>query len=233
MIRVGTCGWSYFSPSNFIKEWKEKYASRLQAYASIFDTLEVDSTFYKLPKVETAIKWHEEAKAVSKNFEFIPKAPKSITHNNFDMTDLEKFIQVAKAMKASKLLFQTPPSFGYSQANYKLVKNFFAKIKGFAIFWEPRGTWLEEANVQKLKGIGASIVTDPLRQVVPFQQETYYFRLHGFGKGMMYSYRFSDEELKKVKQTAIDISKKGEVYVMFNNTYMFEDSLRFKKMLGI
>ncbi len=113
------------------------------------------------------------------------------------------------------------------------MKNFFAKIKGFAVFWEPRGTWLEKENVRKLKEIGVGIVTDPLRLLVPFEQKTNYFRLHGFGKGMMYSYRFSDEELKKVMQTAIDISEKGDVYVMFNNTYMFEDALRFKKMLGI
>lgn len=237
MIKIGTCGWGYFSPGNFIKDWKEKFSSRLAAYASLFDLVEVDSTFYKLPKPATAEKWYEEAKEVNSNFEFIPKAPKEITHASFAAPSsiVASFLDVAEKMRARLLLFQTPQSFGYSIENEKRVKDFFAGLRRQAkqtFLWEPRGTLLKEGKALKALSRLAIIVTDPLREILPFEQSMYYFRLHGFGKHMMYAYKFSDKELKSLaKILAEERFSKKEVYLMFNNVYMFEDALRFKSLL--
>ena len=58
-----------------------------------------------------------------------------------------------------------------------------------------------------------------------------YIRLHGFGKPSMYNYRFSKGELQEINKK---IQKLGTVqtYVLFNNIYMYDDALRFRKSLA-
>jgi len=232
-IMVGNCGWAYFSPTKFIDNWYSKFDSRIAAYASMFDIVEVDSTFYKLPSEKTACKWYSQAISVNEKFEFVPKAPKTITHARFDKSSLDAFISIAKALHARKLLFQTPASFGFSSQNFKLAEQFFASLSSeFIAMWEPRGDWLAKgmAALKSIHDKGITIVTDPLREIPEFRQEFYYFRLHGFGKKMMYSYKFSDEELALLRNKIEKLNAK--VDVMFNNIYMYEDSLRFMKILS-
>src|SRR5687767_8306629 len=76
---------SFFSgTSNLISPLKQseypmefKGASRLTYYASLFPTVEVNATFYKLPKAATIQKW---AYSVPGNFRFSFKVPKGVTH---------------------------------------------------------------------------------------------------------------------------------------------------------
>src|SRR5687768_442306 len=52
-------------------------ASRLQYYASLFSSVEVNSSFYKIPKAATVEKWRE---SVPSHFRFTFKVPKAVTH---------------------------------------------------------------------------------------------------------------------------------------------------------
>ncbi|MGC8586323.1 MAG: DUF72 domain-containing protein [Candidatus Micrarchaeia archaeon] len=230
---VGCCGWGFFAPKTFFgSAWKERFKSRLGAYSSLYDVVEVDSTFYSLPKIETAERWREE---VPEGFEFVVKAPKSITHEKKfgkgSLDDFNSLMKIAKALRSDKILFQTPASFGYSKENEILVKRFFGSIKSksYSIIWEPRGTWLENAGRIEKIAKTAIICTDPLRNFIGIRQKFYYFRLHGFGAHMIYSYKFSDSELKRVSKLVEGIAGE-EIYIMFNNTYMYEDALRFEKI---
>lgn len=74
MIKIGTCGYSYYKPG---QGWKEQYESKLQAFSDSFSHLELNKTFYKLPMVKTASRWRNE---VSSDFEFSVKAWQAITH---------------------------------------------------------------------------------------------------------------------------------------------------------
>jgi len=238
MIEVGCCGLGFFSPKElFGSDWNSRFASRLQAYSSLFDVIEVEKTFYKLPREKTLARWRADVDELNKKFEFVPKAPKEITHVSMfadGATEaLEKFIAVAKTLHSTKMLFQTPASFGYSKANLDRAKDFFSTIEGYDIIWEPRGDWL----ISGINGLseycadnGVVLCTDPLRIAPDFSQKFYYYRLHGFGKGMMYSYKFSDEELKKVAEI-VKKRKETKVYIMFNNSYMYDDALRLKSIL--
>ena len=74
---VGTSGYSY-------KEWKGSfYPEKLPAkdmlgyYAERFSTVEINNSFYRMPKPEVLQAW---AAQVSQGFEFVLKAPQSITH---------------------------------------------------------------------------------------------------------------------------------------------------------
>src|SRR5688572_17070366 len=55
-----------------------KGASRLTFYGSLFNSIEINSTFYKLPKAATILKW---AESVPAHFRFTFKLSKSITHH--------------------------------------------------------------------------------------------------------------------------------------------------------
>ncbi|MCS7369608.1 MAG: DUF72 domain-containing protein, partial [archaeon GBS-70-058] len=61
-----------------------------------------------------------------------------------------------------------------------------------------------------------------------------YFRLHGIGGGEVnYRYKYTDEDLSKLKDMIMDYNVQGayEFYVMFNNVYMVEDALKFKSLI--
>ena len=76
-IRIGTSGFSY-------KEWKQNFyppdlaaAGFLSYYATRFDAVEIDSTFYRMPTPQTLDAW---AEATPAHFRFAIKSSQKITH---------------------------------------------------------------------------------------------------------------------------------------------------------
>jgi len=74
-IRLGTCGWSF-------PDWKGTFyppgtKDELAYYASRFDAVEVDNTYYRIPSVKTVEEWRQRTPA---GFQFCPKLPGKITH---------------------------------------------------------------------------------------------------------------------------------------------------------
>jgi len=57
--------------------------------------------------------------------------------------------------------------------------------------------------------------------------------LHGIGGGEVnYSYKYTDEDLAKLRQMVVEESEgRDACYVLFNNVSMADDALRFKKLL--
>jgi uncharacterized protein YecE (DUF72 family) len=59
-VRLGTCSWA---DEGLLKNWYPREVrtaeARLRHYAERFDTVEVDSPFYRLPAPETAARWAE------------------------------------------------------------------------------------------------------------------------------------------------------------------------------
>ena len=243
-IRVGCCGWGFFRPANFFgRDWKEKFSNTLQAYAKLFSLVEVNSTFYKLPKLETAKKWYEDAKEMNESFEFTVKCPKLITHEDAFRTDASREAygatrEIARALGARVLLLQTPASFKPTKDNLDNLKRFISKIdrRGLTLVWEPRGKeWEDELLMELCKSLDLVHCVDPLRRdpIYFSRKRLAYFRLHGFGRRSMYSYKFSKEELKLVLKKIEDLSAKVKrCYVLFNNIYMYEDALEFSKMIS-
>ncbi|MFN3268165.1 MAG: DUF72 domain-containing protein, partial [Zestosphaera sp.] len=74
---------------------------------------------------------------------------------------------------------------------------------------------------------------DPFKWFPPVTRTTsYYFRLHGIGpREVNYRYKYSAEDLRKLKNLLRSLEGVLEVYVMFNNVYMREDALKFKELL--
>ena len=219
-MNVGTCGWSYYP----------ERGDKLLNYASVFNVVEVNSTFYRLPRLSTAERWLKKSRSVNEDFEFTVKVFQGITHrdkfsSHKSLAYFEEVKKIAKALEAKWLIFQTPKSFKPTDENIKKLSRFFNAIDredfkiGFEVRWVDE--WKKEIVKPLFKELDIVHVVDPLRQN-SFYGKPHYYRLHGFGKPMMYNYTFSDEELRRVCTKV----KKGD-YVMFNNYTMYEDAKRF------
>ncbi|MDR3621698.1 MAG: DUF72 domain-containing protein [Paludisphaera borealis] len=126
-LYVGTSGYSY-------KEWKGTFYPKdlparqmLRFYAERFRTVEINSTFYVMPKVPILEGW---AQAVPADFKFVLKAPKQITHVRKlkDVGELvSQLLEVSGALteRRGPLLFQLPPT---SKKDVTLLRTFLALL---------------------------------------------------------------------------------------------------------
>ena len=234
MIKVGCCG----------------FPVRRNTYYQEFPAVEVQQTFYQLPQMATGKRWKEEA---SSDFEFTMKAWQLITHEPSSPTYRRlrtvipkeekknygffkgteevdeawlRTAEFAKALGAKKIVFQSPASFYPSKDHIKNLRRFFKKIgsRSFTFIWEPRGRW-ERDEVERLC-VELEIIPclDPY-QGRPIGGDLLYLRLHGRAG---YRYTYSEAEIE-------ELVKMGEgypqTYLMFNNTRMYEDARRLKKLL--
>ena len=111
-ILAGTSGWSF-------KEWKGSFypkdlpdAEMLTYYSSRFPTVEINNTFYRMPKETVLLEW---ASRVPASFRFAVKASQRITHKNRladSAQDMEYFLRVCSALgdRRGPTLFQLPPA---------------------------------------------------------------------------------------------------------------------------
>jgi uncharacterized protein YecE (DUF72 family) len=112
-LYVGTSGYSY-------KEWKGTFypedlpdKQMLRYYGERFRSVEINNTFYRMPKTSVLEAWAGEVPA---DFKFVLKAPQQITHKQRlkDSGDsISYLLDVAGALKErlGPLLFQLPPYF--------------------------------------------------------------------------------------------------------------------------
>ncbi|MEN2974688.1 MAG: DUF72 domain-containing protein [Candidatus Caldarchaeales archaeon] len=228
MVRVGCCGWC-------IKGGKKEYFK-------VFDTVEIQETFYRLPRVETVKKWREDAPF---EFTFNMKAWQVITHPSKSPTwrrsglriskskaelygslkpsreNIEAWAEtckVAEALNAKIIVFQTPASFNYSDENISNIVGFFSTVeRGKSLIgWEPRGDWREHLDeVKKLcSKLDILHVTDPFRSENVSNHPIGYFRLHGIGgKEANYSYRYTLDDLNRLLKIIEREEREGRVEV--------------------
>jgi uncharacterized protein YecE (DUF72 family) len=242
-ILIGSCGWGYFRVRDFYDEAEaSKFKSVLQAYANIFPAVEINSTFYRIPKISTAEKWKKEAAEVNENFEFTVKASGLITHKfRFAKGSLKIFNlmkSITKAVGGTVLLFQSPASFSATEENKEKIEKFFTNVdRDELIFtWEPRGNWHKDSKeiLKICKKYDIIECVDPFRNEPLYfgKKKIAYFRLHGLGTTSMYMYNFSKNELEELKKKIDSLKKKvKKFYVFFNNSSCYENSLQFMRML--
>lgn len=244
IIKTGCCGFPVA---------REKYYKE-------FNCIEINITFYQLPKIETAKKWFQESLNYNKDFEFIIKSWQIITHpgNSFTyrrlkekvgdkknygffqpteevFTAWERTKEFAVELGCKKILFQCPAKFTPEEKNLSNLYNFFKKIQPeikkykFSCILEVRGEkWTEKIVSKVCKDLNLTHCVDPLYDKSYYGDYRYY-RLHGLhiGNRLDYSYQYTDEELKKVFSLCDKLSN----YVMFNNSTMYEDALRFNEII--
>jgi len=255
MIYVGTAGWSYkdwegvFYPSNLSKDMQLSY------YVEKFNTIEINSSFYRIPEEKMAYLW---LKKVEKNpsFMFTLKAYGGWTHEDtFKEEEGEKMKNVLRIMKEENrlgiMLFQFP-------YRVKFSLNFLNKLSFFRDFFEgfPIGVEIRNKTFQrdeffnflKEKKISFANIDQPLisQNIGPTAEYTAppaYIRLHGRNiknwftseeSWQRYDYLYSKEELLPWVETALKLSKQADTYVILNNHYRgkaIQNSLDFIDLL--
>ncbi|MGN6616774.1 MAG: DUF72 domain-containing protein [Ilyomonas sp.] len=215
-----------FSRELYPDDFKEN--SRLTYYASLFNSIEINSSFYKLPKGSTVIKWCE---TVPKDFGFTFKLSKSISHAkdlDFDAEDVALFMQTVNNVDRKKgcILVQLPPSL--KSAKIKQLENLFKIIdaanthREWKVVVEFRNKgWYNDRTYKLLREYSNNLVlhdlpasatplTEPLTDVI-------YLRFHGTEKGYRGSYedKFLRAYAQRIRQW---ISEGKYVYCYFNNT---------------
>ncbi|AEM39591.1 protein of unknown function DUF72 [Pyrolobus fumarii 1A] len=156
------------------------------------------------------------------------------TPENFEAW--KKTVEAADILNARIIVVQTPPSFGYSEENLRNALEFFREAAkyGKTIGWEPRGTWHEhpEAIRRIVEETGVIHVVDLLRRWPVVVGRIAYVRLHGLGgREVNYRYKYTDQDLEELVARVKKLCSEGaeEVYVLFNNVYMFDDARRFRE----
>lgn len=114
-IRLGTCGWSF-------RDWKGTFyppgtKDELAYYASQFDAVEIDSTWYRIPSAKSVDAWRERT---PEGFLFCPRLPGEITHEKMleGAEDLVlAFTDVISRLgdKLGLILVQLHPRFAHDQ----------------------------------------------------------------------------------------------------------------------
>ena len=233
-IKIGCCG----------------FIVSQQQYFQRFKLIEVQQTFYQLPRLQTAEKWHRIAPP---GFEFTLKAWQLITHEHTSPTyhrlgkkippaERERYgrfrpttevieawnqtARFARALKARVILFQCPASFRPNKMNVANMREFFSRIDrgGFRFAWEPRGNWPEDLILQLCRDLDLIHCVDPFKNE-PMYGDFQYFRLHGITG---YHYHYTDADLARLKT----LTARRPSYVFFNNKWMKDDALRFLELIG-
>lgn len=201
--------------------------SRLTYYASMFNTVEINSTFRKLPMPKTVEKWAAE---VPDDFQFTFKFPSAITHNYglaFNPEDVHQFMQVVAACADKKgcLLVQFP---GMLTANHtrqleKLLTLIHQNDPGeqWKVACEFRHpSWFYHDTYDLLHAQHMGMVLHDMPASPPMKDDAtgfVYVRFHGTEKGYQGSY--TDEFLEAYATHIKAWQNKGKtVYVYFNNT---------------
>jgi Uncharacterized conserved protein len=201
--------------------------SRLHYYASLFNSVEVNSIFYKLPRMSTVANWRE---SVPDNFRFTFKVSKTITHVkdlDFKEEDVTAFVNTVANIGDKKgcLLAQFPPSLKIDRINelQNLVESLGKATKDeWRIAMEFRNaSWYEREVYELLNEYNITMVIQDIpASATPFDEPVgnfIYLRFHG--PEPRYRGDYSKEVLKKYAGMIKDWMKEGKtVFAYFNNT---------------
>jgi uncharacterized protein YecE (DUF72 family) len=218
--------------------------TRLHYYSTLFNSLEVNSSFYKVPMSRTFAKWASE---VENDFRFTIKLWKGITHNKgliFEEEDLKRFLDSAACIhpKQGCLLVQLPKSTGVQFASQldKLLHDIraYETISPWKVSVELREPhWYGPETMKLLDKYDASLVQHdmPASHTTMLNAGATFVLLRFHGENGDYRGCYSDEQLQQ-RATEVNrwLREGREVYAYFNNTIgnAYEDARRFAKMVS-
>jgi uncharacterized protein YecE (DUF72 family) len=170
---IGCSGWSYdgWKGPFYPNELDNRYW--LSYYSQIFDFVEIDSTFYRMPSSFMVNNWN---KRTPDNFRFAVKFPKVITHDKLlkDVAkDIEKFYDVMEPLYDKILVFlmQLPPSLQIAEG-LDLIKNlqytldpsfrYAIEVRHHSWFNELFYNYLKEKNYCLVWSQQEELVTPPI-----------------------------------------------------------------------
>jgi uncharacterized protein YecE (DUF72 family) len=238
-IRIGCSGWNYAS-------WKhEVYGGRparewLQLYARLFDTVEINTTFYRLPNRDAVANWVAQTPP---GFLFSVKASRYLTHIK-RLTDLgpglarfyERLEPLVRSPKLGPVLWQLPPTFKRDDA--RLAAALAALPPGRHAFEFRHPSWFADDVYELLRAHGAALVIADRPEIASFQARVFtagwtFVRFHYGSRGRRGNY--SQRELEEWAQRFENWSRQVDVFAYFNNdweVFAVRNALWMKKRLA-
>lgn len=237
--------WQIGCSGFYYKEWKDFFYPKglaqkdwFKFYCEHFNTIEINSSFYKMPTVKSLSKWYNES---TNGFSFTMKAPRLITHYKKlkdCSTDLAEFSQITNEGLQEKLacvLFQFPPSFSFTDERLDRLIELLANLPSKKVVEFRHSSWWHEDIYRKLGSFqiifaGQSYPSN-LPEAIIKTDSTVYYRFHG--KPVLYK---SQYELPVIANFATHIPPDtNEVFVYFNNTWgssAINNALQLKSLVG-
>jgi uncharacterized protein YecE (DUF72 family) len=222
-VRIGCSGWNY-------KHWRERVYSKgcpvsrwLEYYATLFDTVEINNTFYRLPKREAVARWVEQT---PEDFVFAVKMSRYITHIK-RLTDLEggiaRFYEriepLARSPKIGPVLWQLPPTFKRNDERLAEALDALPPSRHCFEFREP--SWYADEVYALLRDHGAALVIPDspkyLFRTLELTADWTFIRFHHGSRGRRGNY--SESELEEWAQRIEAWRREADVYVYFNNDW--------------
>jgi uncharacterized protein YecE (DUF72 family) len=237
-IRIGCSGWLY-------RHWRELFYPAglpqrrwFEHYAATFDTVELNTSFYHLPKPETFDKWRAQAPL---GFRYAVKAPRFITHMKKLKDCAEpvgEFIRRARHLNETlgPLLYQLPPRWGYDRERLEtFIDHLPADLVHVFEFREK--SWLAEEVLALLDSRGISFCAHDIPGGATPRWaagRAAYVRFHG-GQGKYWG-RYPDEALLGWTDWIVAQAKGGrDVWCYFNNDIggdAIHDALTLRAMVA-
>lgn len=228
-IKIGCTGWSYSGWSGTFYPKNLKNSDWLKYYSKVFDTTEINSTFYKIPDQSITKKWNDNT---PEDFRFTAKFPSIITHvKRLEKVGSDVFSFLASLtplyQKISALVLQLPPSLSFSEAKPRLENLFSVLPDDFLYPIEGRHeSWFSGDAIDYLKENNCCLVwneVDGVNNPMPITSNYLYIRLIGdrsildseFGKVI----KNKDKLIKKWAEKIHKIKNIPLAMVMTNNHY--------------
>jgi uncharacterized protein YecE (DUF72 family) len=222
-VRIGCSGWNYASWRNDFYPPRTPASRWLEHYAQVFDTVEVNSTFYRLAKRDAVARWVEQT---PEGFCFTVKASRYLTHikrlNDIGQ-GIERFYAplepLVEAGRLGPVLWQLPPDFRRDDAKLAALLDAVPEGRHCVEFRHP--SWFAEEVYELLRWHGAALVIGD-RKGLEFQTHEIvgdwtFVRFHHGHRGRRGNY--SDTELDEWAARIGDWSRRVDAYVYFNNDW--------------
>jgi uncharacterized protein YecE (DUF72 family) len=239
-VHVGCSGWNY-------RDWRGRVypeglpASRwLEYYATLFDTVEVNSTFYRLASRDAVARWVEQT---PEQFVFALKASRYLTHIK-RLSNLEQGVQrfyeriepLARTPKMGPVLWQLPENF--HRDDERLAGALRGLPAGRHCFEFRHESWFTPDVYALLREHGVALVIGdmPTRRFQTYEMTTdwTFVRFHHGARGRRGNY--SRVELEEWARRIEDWRSRVEVFAYFNNDwegFAVKNGLWLRKRLGV
>jgi uncharacterized protein YecE (DUF72 family) len=238
-IRVGCSGWNY-------ADWRERVYPKglparrwLEHYATLFDTVEVNNTFYRLAKPKAVAAWVE---ATPPDFVFAVKASQYLTHMK-RLTDIEQGIgrfydgiaPLAASPKLGPVLWQLPERFERDVPRLAAALDLLPE--GMHCFEFRHESWFTDEVLELLRwhGVALAVGDHPRRPWQPWvtTADWSFVRFHYGARGRRGNY--SETELEELAPRVAELAEDGDVYAYFNNDwegFAVRNAQRLRRLLG-
>jgi uncharacterized protein YecE (DUF72 family) len=224
-IRIGCSGWNYQSWRGGEFYPKGCPPSRwLEHYSRVFDTVEVNSTFYRLASQKAVAHWIEQTPP---HFVFALKASRYLTHikrlGDLDQGIARYYERIEPLTKVPEklgpIVWQLPPNFQRDED--RLESALAALPEGRHCFEFRHKSWFTDDVYALLRAYGVALVIGDRKgldfQTYEMTTDWTLVRFHHGHRGRRGNY--SESELEEWAQRFEDWAREVEIYAYFNNDW--------------